>query len=139
MRLLEKAVLLKNIDNFWVDHLEAIDALKEGIGLRGYGQRDPLVEFKKESYVLFQKLLNNIQEGVAQTIYRVELSSQTENKVTEELPQEYHANWSGGDNVSSTSSFLATNEPSLIKKKKVGRNDPCPCGSGKKYKKCCGR
>lgn len=138
MRLLEKAVLLKNIDNFWVDHLEAIEALKEGIGLRGYGQRDPLVEFKKESYILFQKLLNNIQEGAAQTIYRVELSSQTENKVTEELPQEYHANWGGGDNVSSTSSFSTTNESS-IKKKKVGRNDPCPCGSGKKYKKCCGR
>jgi len=130
MRFLEKVVLLRNIDNLWVDHLEALEALKEGIGLRGYGQRDPLVEFKREAYILFQKLLADIQRGVAQMIYKVTLVKEQESSVYENKSPVYNLEGASSTTTSTSSSF---------KKKKVGRNDPCPCGSGKKYKKCCGR
>lgn len=131
MRLLEKAVLLRNIDSLWVEHLEAIEALKEGIGLRGYGQRDPLVAFKNEAYLLFQKLLSGIQSGVAFTIFKVGLVQQPSPGVSRQ-----QASSAGYQYMGATARASQTFSP---KKQKVGRNDPCPCGSGKKYKKCCGR
>ncbi len=139
MRLLEKLVLLRTIDSLWTEHLEALDALKEGIGLRGYGQRDPLVEFKSESFNLFQKLLAGIQSGVVDNIYKVGLVRQTQQSPMEKEKQESRGQWGNMSNSTSTTSSSLPQAPIPKSKQKVGRNDPCPCGSGKKYKKCCGR
>jgi preprotein translocase subunit SecA len=128
MRLLEKAVYLRIIDTWWIEHLEAIDSLKEGIGLRGYGQRDPLVEFKREAYSLYERLITGIEGDVSKTIFKVQLAKQEQPQNITPLTEgkKYHEE-AGSGHVSSKSG------------KKVGRNDPCPCGSGKKYKKCCGK
>ncbi len=124
MRELERMVTLKVVDEKWMDHLDAMDQLREGIGLRAYGQRDPLVEYKFESYEMFQNMIASIQEDVVKYIFRVNLVAQdslpkqrnlVENRYQEEGPK-----------------------TPIRKEGKVGRNDPCPCGSGKKYKKCCG-
>lgn len=139
MRLLEKLVLLRTIDSLWTEHLEALDALKEGIGLRGYGQRDPLVEFKSESFNLFQKLLAGIQSGVVDNIYKVGLVRQTQQSPMEREKQESRGQWGNTLNSTSSTSSSLPQAPIHKSKQKVGRNDPCPCGSGKKYKKCCGK
>jgi len=125
MRFLEKVVYLRIIDTWWIEHLEAIDALKEGIGLRGYGQKDPLVEFKKEAYGLYQRLISGIENDIAHTIFKVGIVREpveSKTPVTE-----------GRENNN-----FDQNSSSPVNKK-VGRNDPCPCGSGKKYKRCCGK
>jgi len=129
-RQIEKAVLLRNIDLLWMEHLDEMQMLRDGIGLRGYGQLDPLIEYKKESYQMFQALLKAIDEGVFTTIFKIKIMKQSQSPVTSVkneniLPSE--ENKVAGSVVSNT------------KKNKVGRNDPCPCGSGKKYKKCCGK
>ena len=142
LREIEKFVMIRTIDNLWVEHLEAIEHLRTGIGLRGYGQRDPLIEYKKESFNLFEQLLSEIQNQVVHAIFKyggVSALPQGQNKqATTEVK-------------SSVNAFQATqNKKSQVKQevaskikddsgKKVGRNDPCPCGSGKKYKKCCGK
>lgn len=127
MRQIEKMVLLRSIDLLWMDHLDSMESLKAGIGLRGYGQRDPLVEYKKESYRMFQALLSAIEENVINTIFRIQIAkkilSPMENK---------NVRTSGGGGEEAVSA-------PKMNKDKVGRNDPCPCGSGKKYKKCCGK
>jgi preprotein translocase subunit SecA len=139
MRLHEKYLLLQVIDQQWKDHLLNIDHLKEGIGLRGYGQRDPLVEYKKESFDLFQDMMERTQDRVVKYLWKMEIvleqeqSAETQ-RVQRSLPpqkpkqQPMYFSGSGGA------------EPQTVKRKeaKVGRNDPCPCGSGKKYKKCHG-
>ncbi|HHW43165.1 MAG TPA: preprotein translocase subunit SecA [Desulfotomaculum sp.] len=122
MRELERLVLLRIVDEKWMDHLDAMDQLREGIGLRAYGQKDPLIEYKFEGYEMFQNMIASIQEDVVRYIYRVNVvqtprQRQTvENRYQEEGPPQ-----------------------PVRREQKVGRNDPCPCGSGKKYKKCCGR
>ncbi|MCF8011487.1 MAG: preprotein translocase subunit SecA [Clostridiales bacterium] len=123
MRELERMVLLRVVDEKWMDHLDAMDQLREGIGLRAYGQKDPLIEYKIESYQMFQNMISSIQEEVVYYIFRVDIVQDPpkHQKVTE--------NSSGQDNTPKT----------VRKGQKVGRNDPCPCGSGKKYKKCCGK
>jgi len=127
MREIERAVLLQVVDTRWKDHLDAMDSLREGIGLRAYGQRDPLIEYRKEAFDMFQGMIQAIQEDTVTYILRVtprittQVSEQpqkvTENRYDEEQP--------------------AVKTPRRIGEQ-VGRNDPCPCGSGKKYKKCCG-
>jgi len=112
MRQIEKMIILRSIDIFWTFHLEAMENLKGGIGLRAYGQRDPLVEYKKEAYYKFHQLLESIKKQVVYSIYKISV------KKEEETPSK------------EVSLSVRTS-------KKVGRNDPCPCGSGKKYKKCC--
>jgi len=127
MREIERAVLLRTIDTLWIQHLEEMQALREGIGLRGYGQRNPLVEYKREGYNYFTRLLGEVDKQVAYTIYKVKV------QLKRPMPMEGAQNLqSGGDD-----SKAASTQPK--KKEKVGRNDPCPCGSGKKYKKCCGK
>ncbi len=138
MRLHEKYLLLQVIDQQWKDHLLNIDHLKEGIGLRGYGQRDPLVEYKKESFDLFQDMMERTQDRVVKYLWKMEIVLEQEQSETQRvqrsLPpqkpkqQPMYLSGSGGS------------EPQTIRRKeaKVGRNDPCPCGSGKKYKKCHG-
>lgn len=114
MRQVEKFVTLDTIDTLWMKHLDDIDDLREGIGLRGYAQKDPLVEYKAEAYSLFEKLMANIDYEIVHRVYKVSLN--VEQPVPS--PRETRTN--------------------LISDKKVGRNEPCPCGSGKKYKKCHG-
>jgi preprotein translocase subunit SecA len=145
MRLNEKYLLLQVIDQQWKDHLLNIDHLKEGIGLRGYGQRDPLVEYKRESFDLFQSMMERIQDRVVKILWKIELaggSGSTSQQPTDReesarvqralppQPPRQQMTFSG-----------APKEPVAPTKRtqaKVGRNDPCPCGSGKKYKKCHG-
>jgi preprotein translocase subunit SecA len=119
MRVLERLVMLRTIDSLWVKHLTDMENMREGIGLHAVAQRDPLVAYKTEGHNMFQDLLSAIQHDVAHTIYRVGI-------VKKEAPQKapVQAGASGKQKVGG---------------KKVGRNDPCPCGSGKKYKHCCGR
>lgn len=121
MRELERRILLHFIDQKWMDHIDAMDQLRNGISLRAYGQKDPLVEYKFEAYEAFQAMVYSIKEDVVRFVLRV--------KVVKE-PEEHRAvAYSGGEET--------TRQPA--RSKKVGRNEPCPCGSGKKYKQCCGR
>jgi len=126
-RQIEKAVLLRNIDLLWMEHLDEMQMLRDGIGLRGYGQRDPLIEYQKEGYRMFQGLLKAIDEGALAAIFKVKIMKQPPSPL-----ENKNVNLSGGDEA-------AGSMTSEVKKNKVRRNDPCPCGSGKKYKKCCGR
>ncbi len=126
---LERFILIQAVDNQWKDHLLSMDHLKEGIGLRGYGQRDPLREYQKEGYEIFMDMVERIKSEAVSYLFRIRL--QREEDLQEVAPKEREMYFSRGeDDVKA--------EPVKRKDKKVGRNDPCPCGSGKKYKKCCG-
>ena len=143
MRAVEKTIMLQIIDMTWMSHLDEIDYLREGIGLRGYGQRDPLVEYKREAFGMFSHLMENVRSQIVHTIFKINVVAsqpavQTKQEnlqfkgAAEEVEQFGAAKEQAGDKQQ---------EPSkpLINKDKVGRNEPCPCGSGKKYKKCCGK
>jgi preprotein translocase subunit SecA len=138
MRLNEKYLLLQVIDQQWKDHLLNIDHLKEGIGLRGYGQRDPLVEYKRESFELFQEMMERIQDRVVKVLWKIELvgregereESQRVQRALPPQPPKQQLTFSGAPKEAAA--------PVKRSQAKVGRNDPCPCGSGKKYKKCHG-
>lgn len=121
-------VLLEELDRCWKDHLRNMDFLREGIGLRGYGQRDPKLEYKKEGFILFQDLLANIREGVFRTLTRVHLERK-EDKLFQHEPI---------NNLWYPGGYEEEAKLQIKKANRVGRNDLCPCGSGKKYKKCCG-
>ncbi|MCL5959760.1 MAG: preprotein translocase subunit SecA, partial [Chloroflexi bacterium] len=125
MRQLERLVMLKTMDSLWVEYLTAMEDLREGIGLRAYGQRDPLVEYKAEAYRMFQQLLGNIQYDIVHTIHHVSLVEPPKQRVLQEVS-------------ASSGSEPARGKTVKRKGNKVGRNEPCPCGSGKKYKKCHG-
>ncbi|MBI3671785.1 preprotein translocase subunit SecA [Candidatus Azambacteria bacterium] len=127
MRQAEKAIMLRSIDALWMDHLEGIDYLKDSVRLRAYGQKDPLVEFKNESHIMFEGLLGAIGNNIANTIYKIGPITQ----VRTETPK--NISLSGGG-------IQESGKPAgAAKSQKVERNDPCPCGSGKKYKKCHGK
>jgi preprotein translocase subunit SecA len=136
MRLNEKYLLLQVIDQQWKDHLLNVDHLKEGIGLRGYGQRDPLIEYKRESFDLFQSMLERIQDRVVKILWKIELAghdreeSQRVQRALPPQPPKQQLTFSGAPKEAAA--------PQKRAQAKVGRNDPCPCGSGKKYKKCHG-
>ncbi len=135
MRYLEKMILLQTLDNLWKEHLLGMDHLKEGIGLRGYAQRDPLREYQKEGYELFVVLTERIRTEAVERLFRVQVAAEPAQK------SRRRSNLELGRARGSTSSPDASEEPRAVKRasQKIGRNDPCPCGSGKKYKKCCGR
>ena len=139
MRTLERLVLLGTIDRLWVYHLTALEELREGIGLAGYGQRDPLVEFKREAHDMYQQLTEHIRQNVVRRIFHVTLAPQAvptpqpprqtvQSGPAKETPDPRRGGGGAGRRSASTASVS----------RKVGRNDPCPCGSGKKYKKCHG-
>ncbi len=156
LRHIERMVLLQTIDAKWKDHLYAMDQLKEGIGLRSYGQRDPVIEYKKEGFQMFQAMYASIHQEVAEIIFKVQHAApaQRVKSVFASLPKRLVH-----DEVSSLSKSApaaervgrgmaadaaptavpAAAEPVRHAGPKIGRNDPCPCGSGKKYKKCCGQ
>ena len=124
MRELEKVVMLKVVDGKWMEHLDAMDMLREGIGLRAYGQKNPLIEYKIEAYDMFQQMIDIIQEEIVHYIYRVNIITQPEDHLQ-------HAQANHGEEA-------AVKAP-VVNNDTTGRNDLCPCGSGKKYKKCCGK
>jgi preprotein translocase subunit SecA len=128
MRQMEKWILLQVVDSQWKDHLLAMDHLKEGIGLRGYAQRDPLVEYKKEAFDIFAELSGRITTEVVMRLFKIQVQKNQEERIQTQQ-QKVSLNYNRGENVS---------QQTVTKGKKIGRNDPCPCGSGKKYKKCCG-
>jgi preprotein translocase subunit SecA len=130
-RHLERIVMLQTVDNLWKDHLLSMDHLKEGIGLRGYAQQDPLIVYKKEGFELFQEMVSRIKEETLGILYRIQIS-EPQNISELEKPKEQEMFFSSGDEP-------AKKNPVKRTQKKVGRNAPCPCGSGKKYKKCCGK
>jgi len=157
MREMERFVMLSTIDNLWINHLDAIDDLREGIGLRGYAQRDPLVEYKAEAFNMFEKLVGAIDYEVARRIFRIQIAQrpQPQQPQGEEIKPEVETpkaddkqevKQPGGDVSafakafakagSSTAPTTTKTTPQAGKKKKIGRNDPCWCGSGKKWKKC---
>ncbi|MBU1167793.1 SEC-C domain-containing protein [Patescibacteria group bacterium] len=129
LRQVEKMVLLQTYDKLWVEHLEDMKALRESVGLRGYGQRDPLVEYKKEGFKLFQSLLDSIRNQVVYSIYKVGVVTKTDTPMEKDRMQ-----FDGAKKGDDTPKPIAKS-----KDEEVGRNEPCPCGSGKKYKKCCGK
>jgi preprotein translocase subunit SecA len=133
---IEKQILLRSIDTLWIDHLVAIDYLRTGIGLRGYGQRDPLVEYKKETYQMFNELLNAIQKEVVYSIYKVSIGIE----LAPSLMEKANVNYQGAQKTSSSGELsLSVPTSTTTDGKEVGRNDPCWCGSGKKFKKCHGK
>lgn len=155
MRHLEKMLLLQTIDAKWKDHLYAMDRLREGIGLRAMGQRDPLVEYQREGFDMFQMMFSSIHSEVAEMIFKIQPIEGKEqaHSVFRSLPQKLiHQDFSSLNDKktqgpqaasilgsSAASRGQAKSQPVHRDQQKVGRNDSCPCGSGKKYKKCCGR
>ena len=132
MRQLEQMIYLGSIDQLWKDHLLNMDHLKEGVGLRGYGQKDPLVEYKKEGFTLFKLMDDQVKTDVITKLYRVQV--QREEQLQELQPKEQKMNFFHGAEPG-----VSVREPAKREEGRVGRNDPCPCGSGKKYKKCHGK
>ena len=131
-RNLERYILLQTVDQLWKDHLLSMDHLKEGIGLRGYAQQNPLIIYKKEGFEMFQDMISRVQEQTLSILYRIQLAEPEDLKALHK-PEEPAMTFSGGDMAD------AKKKPVKRSEKKVGRNAPCPCGSGKKYKKCCGQ
>jgi preprotein translocase subunit SecA len=133
-----RVIMLQTIDTLWKDHLLGIDHLKEGIGLRGYGQKDPKQEYKKEAFNLFMNMITRVREDVVSKMFWVQVGNEEELEELEELeigqqkPQKMQFNLAPSDEE-----VVAPRKPA--KSAKVGRNEPCKCGSGKKFKQCCGR
>ena len=131
-RQLERVVMLQTVDNLWKDHLLSMDHLKEGIGLRGYAQQNPLLVYKKEGFDMFQETIERIKMETLSILVRIQLA-EPEHIEDLQQPKEQKLIFSGGDGVP------PAKKPVKRETEKIGRNAPCPCGSGKKYKKCCGR
>jgi preprotein translocase subunit SecA len=131
-RQLERYVMLNTVDTLWKDHLLSMDHLKEGIGLRGYAQQNPLIVYKKEGFEMFQGMISRIQEQTLSILFRIQPAEPE--KIQEiHKPKEQNLIFSGSD------SEPLKKKPVRRSNEKTGRNDPCPCGSGKKFKKCCGK
>ena len=128
MREAERVILLRTVDQKWMDHIDAMDQLRQGIGLRAYGQRDPVIEYKLEGYEMFEEMVKNIQEDTLRGLFSVKINAEAPKR--EKVAEPIRATHGGDDQT--------TKKP-VVKGPKIGRNDPCPCGSGLKYKKCCGK
>jgi preprotein translocase subunit SecA len=138
LRYLEKVIMLQSIDYHWKDHLLAVDQLKEGIGLRGYGQKDPLIEYQKEAYQMFLEMLDRIKRDTVEKLFAIQVAKEQEAK---EIKMERKQTFvmSRGEVAPDGGGKTEDGKGVTVRRegKKVGRNDPCPCGSGKKYKRCC--
>jgi preprotein translocase subunit SecA len=117
----ERFVLLKFVDTKWMDHIDAMDVLREGIGLRGYGQRDPILEYRQEGWDMFEEMTHSIHCETAQFLLKVEVQKKEDGQ------------------TEARRRLANAAKQSSVSEQKVGRNDPCPCGSGLKYKNCCGK
>ncbi len=138
---IERIVYLQVVDNAWREHLHQMDILKTGIGLRGYNQKDPLTEYKKESYELFMDLIQKIKAESIKTLHIIQLREDRSEQEREEALAKMMAEMEASateDMVLEHPSATNLEEEVPVIEKKVARNEPCPCGSGKKYKNCCG-
>lgn len=141
-----KLVILSAIDNFWMEHLTAMEDLRTGIGLRGYGQRDPLVEYKSEAFTMFERLLSAVDDAITHRAYKINIQVTPQEEPLQELEGHTHVHVntpaseiseeSQNSKGKAQKSKEKTDDSSSNNSKKLGRNDPCPCGSGKKWKKC---
>ncbi len=129
VRALERMILLRNVDTKWMDHIDAMEELKRGIGLRAYGQQQPIIAYRNESFDMFEEMRISIREDTVRQMLTVRVKSEDETKREQTVKVTSESGSSDG---------TVKKEPVRNKGKKVGPNDPCPCGSGKKYKKCCG-
>ena len=120
--------MLRVVDELWMEHIDAMDDLKQGIGLRAYGQHDPVVAYKEEGFTMFEAMVDSIREETVRRLFLVQLRAQ------QEVKREKVAKETG---TGAANNAQVKKQPIRNKDKKVGPNDPCPCGSGKKYKKCC--
>ena len=133
MRELENLVMLKVVDNHWMEHLDAMDMLREGVGLRAYGQKDPLVEYKFEAFDMFEAMIEAIEDDVVKYMYRVNVVTQPE------AAQSHLENATTNNPSLDSPEGESGRQPVVNREPEIGRNEPCPCGSGKKYKNCCGK
>jgi preprotein translocase subunit SecA len=145
MRRLERVVMLDRIDDHWIDHLYNMDYMEEGIGLQAYGQKDPLVEFKREGHDMFSAMIEKIKEEVVEYMFKVRFVEESEEGQQPAQRQRSQRSSASRRRPRARQGISAQTEegdapsaPARRDEGKVGRNDPCPCGSGKKYKKCCG-
>jgi len=129
LREIERIILLRVVDSKWMDHIDDMERLRQGIGLRAYAQRDPIIEYKEEGYIMYEAMLQAVNEDVIKLLFHIRSESNIERK---QVAKPTTA--SGG-----SSDGTAESKPVVRSSPKIGRNDPCPCGSGLKYKKCCGR
>ena len=136
MRELEKIIMLRVVDNRWMEHLDRMDMLREGIGLLAYGQRNPLIEYKIKGHEMFGQMIDSIQNDIASLIFRVNIITREQQEAMEREAQQRMA---AARQTHGDQSDDAVKKQPVKNGEKVGRNDPCPCGSGKKYKNCCGR
>ena len=128
----------RGINQLWREHLLNMDHLKEGIGLRGYGQRDPLTEYKKEAFDMFQEMIGSLKETAVEQLFKVRMTQEDAPDHPGGPARRPSGRRRGAGRVTARARpAAARNEPRAVDGQKVGRNDPCPCGSGKKYKKCC--
>jgi preprotein translocase subunit SecA len=144
---IERYVMLQAVNNHWMEHLQTVDYIREGIGLRGYGQVDPLVAYKRETFDTFQNTLKGIRDEAARMIFHVQFRGPQILQLEQEqdslplmvnldnLPPELQEQY-GTETKSTTATAIAPVNLGNIDWKRVGRNDPCPCGSGKKFKQC---
>jgi len=132
MRMLERQILLMTLDSFWKDHLLSMDHLKEGIGLRGYGQKNPLREYQREGYDAFVAMLDRVKDLSLERLFKIQIQQQSDVERINRRERKQRLQLSRGSDIP---------QQTTVKRqgRKVGRNEPCPCGSGKKYKQCCGR
>ncbi len=139
LRYLEKVIMLQSIDYHWKDHLLAIDQLKEGIGLRGYGQKDPRIEYQKEAYQMFLEMLDRIKKDTVEKLFAVQMAKEQEEGKQIKMERKQTFVMSRGETAEGGGGKTEDGKGVTVRRegKKVGRNDPCPCGSGKKYKRCC--
>jgi preprotein translocase subunit SecA len=146
MRHFEKAIMLQTLDTQWKEHLAQMDYLRQGIGLRGYAQKDPKQEFKRESFQLFTRMLESIKRDVISLISRVQIRDpedveavEEQRRQTAEVEYQHESAESMASEESTEETAVTADQPYTRDGEKVGRNDPCPCGSGKKFKQCCGK
>ena len=139
MRKIEQFVVLKTIDSKWISYLTEMEHFKEGIGLRAFGQKDPLVEYKNEAFQAFQELLNGIQFDIASTVFRVQLVKEPPTPTPPAALATARGHQAGAATATAGSPNGGQGNTAPVGADKLGRNDPCWCGSGKKYKKCHGR
>jgi preprotein translocase subunit SecA len=134
MRLHERMIMLQVVDGQWKDHLLAMDHLKEGIGLRGYGQRDPLVEYKRESFEMFEAMMDRVEDETLRYLFLMRTPEEEEEMIRQYQQRKRREQ----REMQMIGAGVVEKPQQVIRREKIGRNDPCPCGSGKKYKKCHG-
>ena len=146
MREVERQVMLQVLDNLWKEHLQSMDQLRQGIGLRAYAQKNPKQEYKRESFGMFEALLDNIKTDTIRYLSHIKLANEEDMRRMEQQRRDEqnhrqykHSKASSLEEGAAESEGNSGRQPLLRQGPKVGRNDPCPCGSGKKFKQCCGK